>query len=75
MEDEDECDMDPPSLDIVGTCMRKVIAIISGEKQSSVILAQYLIDEPKTSSAREYLLNEPKINSPNTEALNKVLRK
>ena len=67
-------DVDLSFLDKVGQCMRQVIECVLRENQSSLVLAQYLINEPKESSVRENLFKELASASPKGE-VNGILRK
>jgi len=73
--EEEESEIDLPFLDRVGSCMKNVMETILSEKQSSILLAQYLIDPAKASSVRESLLKELQLHSPKTKALNTILSK
>ncbi|KAL7548520.1 hypothetical protein ACHAWF_011800 [Thalassiosira exigua] len=62
-------------LDIVGECMRNVVNQAVRKKQSSLLLAQCLANEPKSSLVREALFAEIESNSPKSEALKYILCK
>ncbi|KAL9182845.1 hypothetical protein ACHAXT_004124 [Thalassiosira profunda] len=71
--EEDASAFDSPFLDKVGSCMRKVLGGIMGDKKCSLLLAQCLINESKASSVRECLLQEIELQSPQSDALARVL--
>ena len=68
-------DVDLSFLDKVGQCMRQVIECVLRENQSSLVLAQCLINEPKESSVRECLFKELSSASPKGDKVNGILQK
>lgn len=74
-EEEDASAIDTSFIDKIGVCLTKVLKGVLSEKRSSLLLAQCLIGEPKTSSVRESLFKELDVHSPKTDALQYLLNK
>ena len=74
-EEASEVDVDVPTLDKVGVFMKLVLSKVLREKQSSLVLAQCLVGEPKGSPVRECLFKELEEWAPKSETLRSILDK
>ena len=74
-EDDDTSVFDIPFIDKIGLFMRKVLDCVLIGKRSSLILAQYLLEESASSSVRECMLKEIEKSTTNSPALQAILEK